>query len=56
MARSGLSDAADWLRADWRPLRTPLLDEAGTARRNGPDRRLKGEIDQAKNALWSTLD
>jgi hypothetical protein len=57
-SRSALSDAADWLRSDWRPLGTPLPDEAGTARQDVMDQigRLKGEIDQAKDALWSTLD
>jgi hypothetical protein len=57
-SRSALSDAADWLRSDWRPLGSPLPDEAGAARRDVMERisRLKGEIDQAKNALWNALD
>ncbi|MBV9143669.1 MAG: hypothetical protein JO115_22590 [Pseudonocardiales bacterium] len=57
-ARSALSDAAGWLRSDWRPLGTPLPPVAGTARQDVLDQigRLKGGIDHAKNALWSALD
>lgn len=56
-ARSALSDAAGWLRSDWRPLGTPLPDAAATARSEVLDRvgRLKGAIDQAKDALHSAL-
>src|SRR5262249_44354111 len=57
-ARSALADAAGWLRSDWRPLGSPLPGQAGTARRDVLDQigQLKGEIDQAKDALRNALD
>lgn len=57
-ARSALSNAASWLRSDWRPLGRPLPDEAGTARRDvlGQIGHLKDAIDEAKGALWSALN
>lgn len=52
-ARTGLSEAASWLRSDWRPLGSPLPDGAGDARIRAMDLigQAKGLIDQAKGAL-----
>ena len=53
-SRDGLSEAASWLRSDWRPAGTALSAEAGEARAEA--RRLIGQakalIDQAKGALY----
>jgi hypothetical protein len=53
-ASTGLSDAADWLRSDWRPLGSELPDGAGDARVRTMD--LIGQaqklIDQAKGELY----
>lgn len=56
-ARSALSGAAGWLRSDWRPLGTPLPDDAGSARADVLDRigQLQGQLDRAKDALGSVL-
>lgn len=56
-ARNGLSEAASWLRSDWRPVgssltaaesaaRSAVFDEIGTA---------KAAIDRAKAALYEAL-
>jgi len=52
-ARNGLSEAASWLRSDWRPLGTDLPDGAGDARAEAMDLigQAKALVDQAKSAL-----
>lgn len=57
-ARSALADASGWLCSDWRPLGSSLPDGAGTVRHDVVEQigRLKGEIDEAKGALWSVLE
>src|SRR5262249_43404857 len=52
-ARNGLSDAASWLRSDWRPLGSALSEGAGDARLRAVDLigQAKTLIDQAKGAL-----
>lgn len=52
-SRDGLSEAASWLRSDWRPLGSPLPDGAGAARIRAMDLigQIKGLVDEAKGAL-----
>jgi hypothetical protein len=52
-ARNGLSEAASWLRSDWRPLGSALPDGAGEARSEVLDLigQAKALIDQAKGQL-----
>lgn len=53
-ARTGLSEAASWLRSDWRPLGSELPDGAGDARVRVMDLigQVKNLIDQAKGELY----
>lgn len=52
-ARNGLSEAASWLRSDWRPLGSPLPDAGAAARAEVMDLigKAKALIDQAKGGL-----
>jgi hypothetical protein len=53
-SRNGLSEAASWLRSDWRPLGTALPDDAGEARHRVLELigQAKAAIDEAKGALY----
>ncbi len=53
-ARNGVSEAASWLRSDWRPLGSALPDDAGDARIRAMELmgQAKALIDQAKGALY----
>ncbi|QXJ27062.1 hypothetical protein AGRA3207_007859 (plasmid) [Actinomadura graeca] len=53
-ARNGLSEAAAWLRSDWRPLGTPLPGGTGDARAEVFELigQAKALIDQAKGSLY----
>ncbi|GGM84723.1 hypothetical protein GCM10012275_64320 [Longimycelium tulufanense] len=52
-ARSGLSEARDWLASDWRPLGTPLPSARGDAWRDAQRliSQAKALIDEAKATL-----
>jgi hypothetical protein len=52
-SRNGLSEAAAWLRSDWRPLGTDLPPGAGDKRHEATELigKAKEILDQAKGAL-----
>jgi hypothetical protein len=53
-ARNGLSEAASWLRSDWRPLGSSLSDGAAAGRTGGLELigQAKALIDQAKGEMY----
>jgi hypothetical protein len=57
-SRDGLSEAASWLRSDWRPVGSPLPTGAGDARATSQQLivQAKALIDQAQNALEQVRD
>lgn len=58
LARSGLSQAAGWLRSDWRPVGSTLPHPAANARAEIQDLigQAKALIDQAKEQAYRALE
>lgn len=58
LARSGLSQAAAWLRSDWRPIGSPLPAEAADARTEVWQLigKAKALIDHAKGEAHKALE
>jgi len=57
-ARNALSDAASWLRSDWRPVGSALTDEQSAARAAGRAAVVEAQaiIDRAKAAMWDAAE
>ncbi|MQA17359.1 MAG: hypothetical protein GEV09_25545 [Pseudonocardiaceae bacterium] len=57
-ARNHTSEAANWVRSDWRPLGTTLTDQGANARDTVLDNvgKIKNLIDQTKNALHDAIE
>lgn len=53
IARNAASDAASWMRSDWRPVGSSLTDEAADARTELFEivGQIKALVDQGKDAL-----
>jgi hypothetical protein len=57
-ARNAASEAADWMRSDWRPVGTALSDQAADARTEVFDivRKIKDLVDQSAAVLERAYD